>query len=277
MPTPRTRIAALSLAFAVISPAVSPDEGPATTPDAAAGVSFEHDAVTLTDNEGERVAVELPGHRVARRRTGADYRGAGFTLRSRRDAAWATTIIEIPGADAPRALSFGLRLPDRWTAELLADGSVAIGDGAGERRGTIAPPWAHDAEGNAIPTSFSLTGTTLVQTIDHHGAVYPVTADPSITLGRNVYLWVRGYEIGWWGSSSAAFLSAYMCAAYGSLHPVMCAVGATGALWLIAAFDDVFSTDRCRYVIAVRYWGWPNYMERLSRDGCTYRKSDIPG
>ena len=30
-----------------------------------------------------------------------------------------------------------------------------------------------------MPTSYSIDGTTLVQTVDHHGATYPVVADPS--------------------------------------------------------------------------------------------------
>ncbi len=154
---------------------------------------------------------------------------------------------------------------------------MAIADQEGTRVGVVAPPWAVDSAGQEIPTSFAVKGRRLTQTVDHRDAVHPVVADPSVTLGRNVYLWLRGSEIGWWGSASAAFLSTYLCAAYGSLHPVLCAVGAAGAWWLITAFDRVFSGDRCRYVVAVRYWGWPNYMERLGRCGCTCRKSEIPG
>lgn len=255
-----------------------------TAPAAAAGrLDRERGPVTFARRSielGGDVAMRLPGERAAPRAggRGALYRAEGYTLRASTDEGWTTTLIDIPGPEAPTRYAFTFDLPRGWALEAQQDGSVAIVDRAGERAGTIAPPWARDAEGEHVPTRYAIRGRRrLVQTVSHEGAAYPVVADPSVTLGRNVYFWVRGYEIGWWGSASAGFLSTYLCAVYGSLHPVLCAVGAAGASWLIRAFHDVFSGDRCRYVIAVRYWGWPNYMERLRRHGCTYRKSEIPG
>ena len=42
----------------------------------------------------------------------------------------------------------------------------------------VLAPWAIDADAQAVPTRFTLDGTTLVQTVDHDDAVYPVVADP---------------------------------------------------------------------------------------------------
>ena len=50
-----------------------------------------------------------------------------------------------------------------------------------------------------------------------------------------------------------------------------------GAQALQIAFRSVFNGDNCRYAVAFRYGGWPNYMERLSGYGCTCYKYDIPG
>ena len=52
---------------------------------------------------------------------------------------------------------------------------------------SIAAPWAVDALGRQLATSYSLHGNTLVQQVETKGAVYPIVADPSIT--RKWYGW----------------------------------------------------------------------------------------
>ncbi len=59
-----------------------------------------------------------------------------------------------------------------------ADGSVRFFDTGGDEVAGILAPWAIDAEANVVPTRYTLDGTTLVQTVDHQGAIYPVVADP---------------------------------------------------------------------------------------------------
>lgn len=50
---------------------------------------------------------------------------------------------------------------------------------SGEQVGAIAAPWAFDADGNAVTTSYTIEGDVLIQTIEHlDSAVYPVLADP---------------------------------------------------------------------------------------------------
>ena len=56
-------------------------------------------------------------------------------------------------------------------------------NGIGERVLADAPPWPKArrllvATGATVATSFALEGRTLVQTVDHAGAAYPVVADP---------------------------------------------------------------------------------------------------
>lgn len=45
---------------------------------------------------------------------------------------------------------------------------------------TITAPWAVDADGRELPSSYSLAGGQLVQTVDTRDATYPIVADPSI-------------------------------------------------------------------------------------------------
>ena len=258
-------VAPLALATLV---AGSPAPAPTPTAEEPVAVTIADTHLALRTDSGDEVHMSFPRRRPSKE---------SFVLRSSPIADGAATIIEIPHLDSPSRYRFVFELPRKWRLRAETDGSVTILDKKGQRSGTIAPPWATDSAGHDVSTHYEVKGRALIQHVDHAEAVHPVVADPSVTLGRNIYLWARGYEIGWWGSSSAAFLSTYMCAAWGSIHPVLCAVSAVGALWLITAFNAVFAGDRCRYVIALRYWGWPNYMERLKKHGCSYRKSEIPG
>ncbi len=87
-------------------------------------------------------------------------------------------LVVIENADAPDEYRFENAVPDALTAILQPDGSVQFFDENGAVSGGIAAPWAIDADGRNIVTSYSLDGTTLVQTVDHDGAAYPVVADP---------------------------------------------------------------------------------------------------
>ena len=58
------------------------------------------------------------------------------------------------------------------------DGSVRFFDTDGNEVAGILAPWAVDADAKMVPTHYTLDGTTLVQTVDHRRAAYPVVADP---------------------------------------------------------------------------------------------------
>ena len=234
--------------------------------------------VDLTDRVGNRIrmnvpATKLPGQEEPTPVTRFDSGTFGLAISPIADGA--SALIEISGPDAPTEYVFDFEMPTDWSLVERSDGSVTITDSEGDIVGSIAPPWAVDANADELATSFKVQGAnTLVQTVNHEGASYPVLADPSITFGSNIYLWVRGYEIYWWGSVSAAYLAGWICAISGG---TLCGLVVAGAAALQVAFNTVFAGNNCRYVIAFRYWIWPNYMERLNQYGCSYYKTDIPG
>jgi hypothetical protein len=89
--------------------------------------------------------------------------------------------IELQGPSAPRNYVFANDLPDDATATLLDGGGVMYFDAAGTYLSSLASPWARDAAGQKIPTSFSLDGTTVIQHVDVDAVTditYPVVADP---------------------------------------------------------------------------------------------------
>ena len=101
------------------------------------------------------------------------------------------TSVTIAGPDSPQQYRFPISLEDGGSLALRHDGSVAVSSelsypgeaGTVVNRtvvtSTIAPAWAVDADGLAVPTHYSLEGNTLVQHVDLTATTaFPVVADP---------------------------------------------------------------------------------------------------
>ncbi|MFC9279701.1 hypothetical protein [Streptomyces collinus] len=160
-----------------------------TTPASAEG------RVTVAASDGSMVTMSLPAAVDAAGTTSA----AGTTVypdaAAHTDLAAQATVdggaralVTLKSAAAPTTQRFDLGLPDGAT--LVADGAggydiAASANGAGTAvRGHVDAPWAKDANGNPVPTSYSLDGNTLVQTIETGpDTAYPVVADPHYTWG----------------------------------------------------------------------------------------------
>jgi hypothetical protein len=173
-------LAALSLAGATTASAATPGSGPATQ----ARIAHAYRGMVLSRSAAGTVSWRTP----------AAVAGA-TTLASTADQSpgrtGAATVITIADPAAPSTYRFPLSLPHGSTAALQADGSVLI-TRAGQPLGSFRPPWAKDATGRALPTSYTLagsagTGYTLIQHVSTAGATFPVTADPHYTWG-----WVTG-------------------------------------------------------------------------------------
>ena len=87
----------------------------------------------------------------------------------------------ITGADAPTVYRFAFTV-DGKPAVLrpVEGGGVDVLDANGTLVNSIAPAWAKDATGAALPSSYSVSGNILVQSVSHAGAAYPVIADPRV-------------------------------------------------------------------------------------------------
>jgi hypothetical protein len=92
-------------------------------------------------------------------------------------------LIMLQDASAPTTVTFILTTPGDTLAP-TTDGGALILDSHHQPVAVIAAPWAHDAAGTSIPTAYTITPTTLTQTITPPTtATYPITADPKITWG----------------------------------------------------------------------------------------------
>lgn len=108
----------------------------------------------------------------------------------------ARALVTLKDHRAATTQRFDLSLPKG--AELAPDGTggyeiLKLLDGGGmASMGSIKAPWAKDANGKDVPTSYRLAGSTLIQQIDTaKDTAFPVVADPKWTWGNvtgTVYL-----------------------------------------------------------------------------------------
>lgn len=94
--------------------------------------------------------------------------------------------------------SFDVVLPDGAALEVNEEGGYDIAltaEGSRLDLGQVEAPWAVDAEGKQLETSYELVDGTLVQHVDTSDAAFPVVADPRLTFGWGVYLNMYGTEL----------------------------------------------------------------------------------
>ena len=93
-----------------------------------------------------------------------------------------SSYIVIHNETAPTSYEFDLTLPTGYKLSENGVGGVNILNANDEIEGIIAVPWAFDNNGDAVTTQFKLNGDTLVQSVEHANAAYPVIADPRLVF-----------------------------------------------------------------------------------------------
>jgi len=126
--------------------------------------------------------------------------------------------VVINSAAAPTSYGFRFTVDGKPAHLSVEDRAVVVRDSAGAVVNSVLPPWATDAAGKAIPTSYAVAGDILTQTVDHEGAAYPVVADPrtacdwvycTVEFNRSETRSIAG------SSGTAAFLLSAGCKALG--------------------------------------------------------------
>lgn len=202
-----------------------PDLGPTSSADSASTtVAVEHPTydggISLP---GEISEVEVDASRVPR---DLDLRTGAALLSTEVEGARVTTyptdfgtqtFIEIPDAAAPSEYAFELTVPTAARIAVEADGSVTIRDPQGSLLSGYAAPWAFDAAGNPVDTSFSVRGRTLVQAIvTDEDTVFPVIADPSDLWGWATCIGTVLAEVG--GNAVVAAKLAKLASRFGTIQ-----------------------------------------------------------
>lgn len=232
----------------------------------------------LTNGQSVRVALDLPeevdaGAAVIARDGTVVYPSEDSTdvaVQTTDEGVRVHTILRDPSAPTEYTYALEGVLP-----ELNADGSVSLtiaaedeGEGAILVVGAIAAPWAVDANGNVVPTRYRVDGATLVQEVDHLAGnyTYPIVADPSVSLGRYIYVRYSKAEVqriapyAWTSRFQALFCLAI---------PNIVAAGACAIAldqWTTSIANTVVSAARSNRCVEVRYTligaapvGWNSY------------------
>jgi hypothetical protein len=98
------------------------------------------------------------------------------------------TVIDNP--NAPTRYDYVIALPENGSMKVNPDKSVSVFDHQGIEIARIAVPWAKDALGKEVATEYTVKGNVLSQYVIHKASsvTYPVTADPTVSLGWRIYV-----------------------------------------------------------------------------------------
>lgn len=137
-------------------------------------------------------------------------------------------IAVIDGADAPDQFSFEVDATPSTVMMVGGDGSVGIVDTEIGSVSVLPAPWAYDAEGNEVPSWYTIVNDAVVLNVDHSSvAAYPVVADPCWSC---------------WASGATTLALGYLVMApLCSAGPITCGLGTVVGVWAlgVAAYDVV--------------------------------------
>ncbi|WP_422934898.1 DUF2599 domain-containing protein [Sinomonas sp. P47F7] len=116
-------------------------------------------------------------------------------------------------------------LADGFAFTPTPEGGALVVDKAGTAVGQLASPWARDATGRDLPTSYTFEGSRMTQSVDtsDRNTQFPVVADPyfGIDLIDHAYWkfevdgWVFKVFPAWWARSNAYSSHSYLVGAFG--------------------------------------------------------------
>jgi hypothetical protein len=206
------------------------------------------DRLTLAlPNVGARsTATASNGNRV-RRGTGS----TDLVIAQLADGAQVTSVLRsAPAAGALRYQFPGMALAPQ------PDGSVLIKDGQ-RTVGLIEVPWATDSKGKDLATSYSVNGDALVQNVDTTGAVFPVAADPSISIGWFIYVRYSKQEVhtAMWSVNSQETFGSVICVVAAEIPWLAAACIAGIGRYMSSIADTWRGADRNNQCMELRYWG----------------------
>jgi hypothetical protein len=188
------RVGSISLATAlVVGLAVSPANAsqPATVTDGDLNSHFDSAQRSLGLTTADSVRFD-PGVAVSHTRNSAAVSFGETTVHVSAENGPSDTTALANGVrimsivnEGERQAEFDIELPENVSLVRAGEGYRIVGQ-AGDTSvtlGNIEAPWAVDARGKSLSTSYTLRGRTLIQNVDTDGAQFPVVADPTITFG----------------------------------------------------------------------------------------------
>jgi hypothetical protein len=172
-------------------------------------------------------------------------------------------LVVIDGPQAPTEFRFPMVLPAGASLVPASDGGANMVGADGNVVIAVAAPWAYDANGAAVRTAYRIEGATLIQTVAHHQAAYPVVADPAfyedcgwttctrwISVATTKALYNNRMNTVMAGQGGiAAVMCGLLVAASGPAAPAVGLACVVWTAWLVAdlanAFDSAHANRGC--------------------------------
>lgn len=146
----------------------------------------------------------------------------------------------IDGASSPTEYRYELDVPGGATLESVDGGGVAVTAADGSILYAILAPWAVDANGVAVSTTYTVDGNDLVQHVAHDASnAYPVVADP--WLGGT---WTESWA--WYTGITRIAMTPTVFAKAACPGNVVCAAAWQGAAQTELANAQVNSTNKAK-------------------------------
>jgi hypothetical protein len=139
------------------------------------------------------------------------------------------TVIKNDGA--PSEFSYPIDVPAGGRMTIGQDGGVLVVDARGLPRGGLAAPWAKDNQGRNVATHYELRRDAVVQVVAHHGAAYPVVADP--------WLFIDLIQSATWAPDEQGFTLMVTPTTWARANAGSYPVGAAGWNELYSKYKDV--------------------------------------
>lgn len=148
---------------------------------------------------------------------------------------------------APSEFRYRLALGESDVAlELNDEGGLTVLTLDGTVANVVLPPWAIDARGTSVATSYRVEGSVLVQRVQHAGTAYPVIADP--TFGCDAIWCTAALNRGETAAAADnAINGGLLCAFTGNFGPACAAV--IGLIW--AKANEARRAGKC---VGLRWW-----------------------
>ncbi len=167
-------------------------------------VTIESGGVTaeVTLPQAEEVATAVDAEAASVVHTRED--GASVIPLAREDGVLQVLSV-IPDSVAPTSFEYAIDATGLASLVQTPNGGAIGVDAAGDAVVEVAAPWALDASGSPVSTTFEVTGDKLIQHVDTSGLSadqYPVVADPAITVTSYVYKYVTLSRVSNWTNKS---------------------------------------------------------------------------
>lgn len=238
-----------------------------------------HNGVSITGAAG-KLTIGLPvttsaavGVRTSKGTVVYADRGSAANVAVQTMTEGARVLVTMEDSSVSKEHRFPLTLPVGAELAAVADGSVEIVKKSKLGTailGNVEAPWAKDAKGNSVETSYRIDGNSLVQTVDTNAdTAYPVVADPRVSYGRFIYVRYSKNEVrsqlDYVANQPvfAVFLCAPAIAANG-IAAALCA-GALGSIYagLAGEWRAAYNEGKCMEVrwvyVAPAPWGYNRY------------------